>query len=167
MKTLVVIRHAKTEQLNYGSTKTDYQRELKPRGFKDCQIIANQLSNLRIKPDLVLSSSAKRAKQTAQLLSEHLNYDRESIEYQRFIYDGYTTSEFIDWLSKYGKDHDTLFVVGHNPEIAMLAINLTNDDLFHFPTCATAVINFEVDNWKNIAAREGKVKNFIYPSLLK
>lgn len=167
MKTIVIIRHAKTEQLDYGSSKTDYQRELKPRGHKDCGHIARQLTKLGISPNLIISSSAKRAKQTAQLLAQHLDYDKESIEYQRFIYDGYTTSEFIDWLSKYNTEHDTLFVVGHNPEIAMLAINLTNDDLYHFPTCATAVISFNVENWSAISAREGKVEHFIYPSLLK
>ena len=167
MKRLILVRHAKTEQLDYGSSKTDYQRELKPRGYQDSKLISEKLIKMGIKPDLILSSSAKRAKQTAKLIAQHLDYDEEQIELQRFIYDGYTTSEFLSFLEKYNDQHETIMVVGHNPEIAMMAINLSDGDFYHFPTCSTTAITFDVDNWTEINVREGKPEWFIYPSMFK
>ncbi len=165
MKRLILVRHAKTEQLDYHSVKTDYQRELKPRGYADSKLIAEKLVKMGIKPDLIVSSSAKRAKQTAKLFAQQLQYDPELIDYHRFIYDGYTTSEFLGFLEQFGQNHETIMVVGHNPEIAMLAINLSEGDYYHFPTCATTAINFNTDDWKAINAREGKPEWFIYPSM--
>nr|WP_321452311.1 histidine phosphatase family protein [uncultured Carboxylicivirga sp.] len=166
MKRLILVRHAKTEQLGFGSTKTDYQRELKPRGFEDSELIAQKLVKMNIKPDWILSSSAKRAKQTAKHIAKHIDYDSEQIEFQRFLYDGYTTTEFLNALEKYDA-YETVMVVAHNPEIAMMAINLSDGDFYHFPTCATTAITFEVDNWAEVNAREGKPEWFIYPSMFK
>lgn len=167
MKRLILVRHAKTEQLDYNSSKTDFQRKLKSRGHSDSKLISKKLVKMGVKPDLILSSTAQRAKQTAQLMAENLAYDQEKIEYQQFIYDGYTTSEFLGFLEKYSGNHETIMIVGHNPEIAMLAINLTEGDYYHFPTCATTAIKFETDDWTNINAREGKPEWFIYPSMFK
>nr|WP_321410708.1 histidine phosphatase family protein [uncultured Carboxylicivirga sp.] len=166
MKRLILVRHAKTEQLDFGSTKTDYQRELKSRGFDDSEIIAQKLNKMGVMPDWILSSSAKRAKQTAKHIAKHIHYNEEQIEFQRFIYDGYTTSEFLGFLEKYD-NYETVMVVGHNPEIAMLGINLSDGDYYHFPTCATTSITFDVESWADINAREGKPEWFIYPGMFK
>ncbi|MBS2098636.1 SixA phosphatase family protein [Carboxylicivirga linearis] len=166
MKRLIFVRHAKTEQLDYGSTKTDYQRELKPRGFKDSEIISEKLIKMNAFPDYILSSSAKRAKQTAKHIAKHIDFDTEQIDYQRFIYDGYTTTEFLTFLEKFNQ-HETIMVVGHNPEIAMIAMNLSDGDYYHFPTCAATAITFDAENWSDVNAREGKPEWFIYPSMFK
>ena len=87
---MIFVRHAKTEQLDYGSTKTDYQRELKPRGYKDSEIIAEKLIKMSVQPDWILSSSAKRAKQTAKHIAKHIDFDPEanriSTFYLRWLY---------------------------------------------------------------------------------
>ena len=58
-------------------------------------------------------------------------------------------------------------IVGHNPEIAMMAINFTDSDYLHFPTTGTIGISFDVDNWQDINAREGKIAWFISPRIIK
>ena len=168
MKTLILVRHAKTEQLSYNSTKTDFERELKPRGFSDTELICDDLIEKDIKPDLLISSTAVRAKQTADIIADNLGIDRKKIVRERFIYDGYTTSEFIGYLSQYNNEYNTIMVVGHNPEIAMMAINLTDDDEYlHFPTTATIAISFEADTWENVNARDGKKQWLITPRMFK
>lgn len=168
MKTLILVRHAKTEQLSYGSSKTDFERELKPRGYNDTEIISDDLIIREIKPDLIISSNAIRAKQTADLIAKKLNIGKENVIHERFIYDGYTTSEFLSYLAQFKNGYQTIMVVGHNPEIAMMAINMTNSgDYMHFPTTATLAISFDVDSWDEINARDGKKEWLITPKMLK
>ncbi len=166
MKKLILVRHSKTEQV-YDYDTTDFDRKLLPRGHKDSMIIAEQLKLKDYTPDLFITSKAKRARQTAKLFAEHLGYPKENILKEQFIYDGYTTSEILSYLSKIGEDHDIIIVFGHNPDIAGLTVNLITEDLWHFPTTCTTVINFAADTWKEIEARAGKVELYIYPKMFK
>ncbi|MCT4587068.1 MAG: histidine phosphatase family protein [Carboxylicivirga sp.] len=167
MKTLILTRHAKTEQLGYFSTKSDFERELKPRGYKDSKLIADDMIQRQVKPDLLVSSKAKRAEQTTEIFAEKLGISKETIVHEQFLYDGYTTSELMSFIGQYENQHDCIMVVGHNPEIAMTAITLTGSDYLHFPTTGTIAISFDVDNWENINAREGKIEWFISPKEFK
>ncbi len=64
MKTLLLIRHAKSSWKN--ETLPDRERPLNTRGKNDAPLMGKILFEKNIIPDLVLSSSAKRAKKTAQ-----------------------------------------------------------------------------------------------------
>ncbi len=165
MLTLILVRHAKTEQLSYNSAESDFERELKPRGYKDTQLIAKEFIEKGIKPNVIISSKAIRADQTAVVLAKELGI--KSIVREQFIYDGYTTAEFIQYLGQYSNKDAVIMVVGHNPEIAMLAINLSGSNYLHFPTTGSAAISFDVENWKDINAREGQLQWLITPKKQK
>ena len=167
MLTLILVRHAKTEQLAFKSSKTDFERKLKPRGFTDTELVADELIRKVIKLDLLITSKAVRADQTATLFANKFDIQDNKIIREQFIYDGYTTTDFITYLSQFKKEYATIMVVGHNPEIAMMAINITDSNYLDFPTTATAVISFDVENWKDINAREGKLEWLITPKVLK
>lgn len=167
MKTLYIVRHAKTEQLDFMSDKPDFERALKPRGHSDTKLIADELIKRSLKPNVIVSSTATRAMQTSELFAKQFNIDKNKIITEQFIYDGYTTSDFIQYINRFESKYDSIMVVGHNPEIAMMAINLCNSDYYDFPTTATVVINFDVDNWKDINARAGKLELFLTPKHLK
>ncbi len=165
MKRLILVRHSKAEE-QLGS-QDDKDRNLKSRGRSDARLIAEKLLEEGIKPGLIISSSARRAMQTAQIIADSFGYTKDKINYHDFIYDGYTSGEFVTFISKMPNHIDQILVVGHNPEIAMLAINLTGGNFFHFPTTATVVIRFNIDDWKNANSREGKSEMFLYPKMLK
>lgn len=167
MKTLILTRHAKTEQLSYMSSKSDFERELKPRGYNDSKLIANDLLQRNIIPDLLITSKAQRAEQTAAIFADTFNMDKSLMVHEQFLYDGYTTSELITYLGQYNHTCNTIMLVGHNPEIAMTAITLTDSDYLHFPTTGTIAITFNVNNWEDINAREGKIDWFVSPKMLK
>ena len=166
MKKLILVRHAKTEQITDYS-KSDFDRKLLPRGHKDSAIIANQLESKDHIPDLFISSSAKRALQTAEIFAEYLDYDVDDIQEEQFIYDGYTTSEMISYLGQFEENYDTIIVFGHNPDIASLTVNLVDEDLYHFPTTCATVVKFNVSNWKEIEVRSGELSTYIYPKMFK
>ena len=167
MKTLLLTRHAKTEQLGYMSSKSDFDRALITRGIHDAKFVAQDILQRHSKPDLLITSKAKRAKQTAHIIADIFDIEKVAVVQEQFLYDGYTTSELIDYLSQYQDNYDSIMIVGHNPEIAMTAITLTDSSYLHFPTTGTMAISFEVDNWEDIRAREGKIEWFISPKMLK
>ncbi len=166
MKKLILVRHAKTEQI-YDYSKSDFDRKLLPRGHKDAAIIAQELKEKQIFPDLFITSNAKRARQTANIFAESLNYSKDDIRKEQFIYDGYTTSNMLQYLSQFEDKYDTIIIFGHNPDIASFTVNLLTENLWHFPTSCTTVIHFNADNWKDIQAREGKMILYTYPKMHK
>ena len=166
MKKLILVRHAKTVQLQDYS-KSDFDRELLPRGHKDSELIARHLKAKGYMPDLMISSTAKRAQQTAVLFAENFGYPTGKIQNEQFIYDGYTTSQMLQFISGCSNNIDTIIIFGHNPDIAGFTINLIEDDLWHFPTGCASVIAFDVDSWKDIEARAGKLELHVYPGMLK
>jgi len=164
MKRLVLVRHAKTEHHNYDR---DFTRKLTSRGKSDAEIIAGQLMHKGISPDYFICSPATRARQTAHIYADILGFPKEKIEEQQFLYDGYTTTDFLDFISTTDNNYKTLFVVAHNPDIAMLATTLSDENFYHFPTAATVVIDFDIDMWERLDPREGKVYLFLYPRIFK
>jgi phosphohistidine phosphatase len=64
-------------------------------------------------------------------------------------------------------DAESVMVVGHNPEIAMTAVELSGERFFHFPTTATIVLNFSATHWGDIKSGQGRVQLFVYPKELK
>ena len=166
MKKLILVRHAKTEQL-YDFSKSDFERKLLPRGHKDSVLIATQLKQKGYLPDLFITSKAKRAQETADIYAKTLDFPLNKIQKEQFIYDGYTTSQMIDFIGNFNDDMESAIIFGHNPDIASFIVNLTPDDLWHFPTSCTTVITFNVNSWKEIEAREGKMELYIYPKMFK
>jgi phosphohistidine phosphatase len=164
MKRLVLIRHAKTEVIH--DDITDLQRRLKKRGESDALEVAQLLRQKGYHPQLMVCSHAIRAFQTAKILADEIGYDANTISEERFIYDGYTTGDFIDFLNSIDNAIDELWVVGHNPDIAMIAMKLAHQTYFNFPTCATVVIDFNCQSWGEVDVLNGREALFIKPSEL-
>jgi len=165
MKRLFLVRHAKTEVIRYDIT--DFQRNLKDRGINDSKLIANKLLLKKAVPDLILSSTANRAIQTANLFAKVLNYPLENIVKMDELYDGFTTHEFLGMLDQHGKDNERIMVVGHNPSIEYLAFNLSEEFYEYVPTCTVIGVEFDVDNWQDIDARTGKISLYEFPKKYK
>src|SRR5437879_2715664 len=85
MKTLIMVRHAKSDWGN--ETITDLLRPLNNRGYSDAQILAKQLAQKTAPPQLWLTSPAIRAYSTALLFAEAFNYDAEKLVLNKHIYE--------------------------------------------------------------------------------
>ena len=83
MKNLYLIRHTKSDWND--ESKSDFERGLNRRGKKAISIMADALKEKKVMPDLILSSSAKRAKLTAKGLAKKINY-RGKIQYIDALY---------------------------------------------------------------------------------
>ena len=76
-KKLYLVRHAKTEQDSIDGT--DFSRVLKPRGLRDSTIIGNKLNSDHSKPDIIITSAAARAKQTAEIIAAQFGFGPEKV----------------------------------------------------------------------------------------
>ncbi len=163
MKNLYLIRHAKSDWSD--ENKSDFDRGLNKRGEKAILTMANVLKEKKIMPDIILSSSAKRAKLTAKGLAKEIEYSGK-IKYIDAFYmaEPETIQEFIrDVNDKY----NTLFIVGHNPETTELSNMLIDDYIDNVPTLGIVALKLPINDWKAFKIGKGKMQFFIYPKMFK
>jgi phosphohistidine phosphatase len=171
VKRLLLLRHAKTEPA--GPEIEDHERELLDRGRADAPAIGAYLTAKKYFPDLILSSTARRTVETVELVVEQLPR-KQRIEYVDQLY-------LVGWramLAVIRAVHapvSTLLVVGHNPGMEQLATALSRQpvkrkerdrfDLIEekFPTCALAVLDFNVARWRDVAPGRGELTDFVRP----
>lgn len=164
MKRVIIVRHGKSVPYGYDD---DFNRDLSDRGKKDAKNISSELKNLGIKADAIISSPATRAIKTARIFAENLNFERKNIREEEDIYDGLTTSQFLELIRELPENTNTVFFFGHNPGFHYFAGNLLKDFMGDMPTCSTVGIDFNVNYWPEIEARSGKKTFHLIPKMFK
>jgi phosphohistidine phosphatase len=120
------------------------------------------LKSLDVKPDLILASSAKRAKKTALILAEKLKYPEENILFKDDMYLA-SDSEIASFIHRVDDDVSSLFVIAHNPGLTNFINRFSEDFLENLPTAGVFAITFDTKSWKDIIPRNGKKLFFEYP----
>ena len=153
-RTLFLVRHAKSSW--DGVALPDKERPLADRGKRDAPMMGKRLAKRQVKPDLILSSPARRALSTAEIIANELDYRAKDIVVDDRLY----ATEAETLLGVIGELSDKLkcvMLIGHNPEFADLVHRLSNEDTL-MPTCAVAQFTFESKSWATIgAAKPAKV----------
>ena len=162
MKTLLVLRHAKSSWRE--SELADHDRPLNKRGKRDAPRMGELIRADGLLPDLVLTSSARRALTTAELVAEASGYDGE-IQVSRDLYAA-GPEEFIEALCALPDALDTVLVVGHNPGLEELVETLT-EEAPAMPTAALAQITLDIERWADLEKEgAGKLVNLWLPRTL-
>lgn len=139
---------------------SDFDRPLNDRGLKAAPFMGEIIQRKNFLPDIVLSSPAKRAKQTAVAVKEAAGLDGE-ITYDHRIYEA-SPQNLRTAVAELAEDNKSAMLVGHNPGIEGFIKYLTGD-LQPMPTAALAVINLEIDRWKEIRSDCGVLQTVIRP----
>ena len=164
MKRVVIVRHAKSVPYGYDD---DFNRDLKDRGKNDADKVSNEIQKKGIKADAMISSPAKRAIKTARIFAENLSFNNKNILQNQDIFDGLTTSEFLDLIHDLPEDVETAFFFGHNPGFYYFVNNLSKNFNGDMPTCSTVGIDFDVNSWSEVEARSGNIAFQIVPRMFK
>ncbi|SHE74072.1 phosphohistidine phosphatase, SixA [Mariniphaga anaerophila] len=164
MKRVVIVRHAKAVPYGYDD---DFTRDLTERGKDDAALVSGELRKRNIVPDNIISSPAKRALKTARIFADNLKIDRNRIRQIDEIYDGLTTSDFLDLIYSLSENTESVFFFGHNPGFHYLVNNLSEHNVNEMPTCSTVGIDFNVNSWNEVEARIGQIAFRITPKMLK
>ncbi len=143
MRRLFLVRHAKS---SWGDPSLpDRERPLNDRGKRDAPTMGKRLAALRVKPDVILSSPAKRAFKTARILAEELGYRLEDIRVDARLYAS-GPDILLGIIRELGDKKKCVMVVGHNPELTELAHRYSGT-ITHMPTCAVAEFAFAANSW--------------------
>lgn len=146
MKTLFLVRHAKTSWDD--ASLPDPERPLEERGRRDAAKMGKRMAKHAAKPDLIMSSPALRALATTEILARRLNYKRKHIVVSERLY-GTQVDDLLAVIQKFGDKRKRLMLVGHNPELTELALQLSGK-IGLMPTCAIAEFRFAVKSWSKI-----------------
>lgn len=158
MKTLFIMRHAKSSWDD--PALADFERPLNERGLKTAPFMGAVMAEYDLAPELIVSSPAMRARQTAELVREPAAADAE-IRFDERIYEA-SAQRLLEVVSEIEDRFDAAMIVGHNPGFENLVRVLTGK-IEAMPTAALAVVDLEIDSWQEIAVETGNLRKLIRP----
>ncbi len=172
MKTLHLLRHAKTiDGLLHG---TDHARFLTPRGVGAAKALAEHLTATNFAVDRVFCSTARRARETYELLAPALHGAAVAFRDRLYLVEASDLLEFIHGLPDKA---ESVLIIGHNPGLHRIAVDLCKgavdgkaEDLTalkeKFPTGALCSLQFDIAQWRNVEAGSGTLTGFLRPKTL-
>jgi len=147
MKRLYLARHAKSSwehpELN------DFERPLNRRGLRAAPRMGKYLAGLDVSPDIIVTSPARRARETADALAHAIGMPvADSREDSRI----YTASALmlLKVMRSWDEAWNSVLMIGHNPGIAEVAVMLTGRTVGHVPTCAVMELDMDVTSWRDV-----------------
>ncbi len=155
MKTLLIIRHAKTE---VGFGKNDFDRLLTERGQNDAAMMAERIKAKKINVDALIASPANRAAMTAKLFSKAFNKNEGEIIFIEALYYA-AVDVFYEVIQHIDDQLDTVVIFSHNPGVTNFVNTLTEVRVDHMPTCSVFAVNADIKSW---GAFEPAKKNFLF-----
>jgi phosphohistidine phosphatase len=162
MKTVLMMRHAKSSWDNPGLS--DHDRPLNKRGKIAAPRMGHLLADLDLVPDVIVSSTAKRAKATVKGVLETCPFEGEVV-YTRDLYHA-DVEEFLEALHALDDRVEIAMLVGHNPGMEYF-LEIVCDEHERMPTAAIAQVILGVATWKEITPGiAGVMKNLWLPKEL-
>lgn len=158
MKKLYIIRHAKSSWKD--ETLNDFERPLSKRGKSNAPMMGARLKKKGVMPDIIISSPAKRAKSTAEIIAKEIGY-KKKVLFDENIYES-SVEELRKILTALDDKNSTAFLFGHNPELNML-VDYYVKFYENIPTCGVVEIAFACDKWTDIEPKNAKLLSFDYP----
>jgi phosphohistidine phosphatase len=163
MKTLYLVRHAKA--INRNKPVLDFERSLRNRGSSDARRMAQYVKQHGPAPDVIVSSPAYRAIETARLFAETFNYRIADITTDETIYDDAEGSDdtLLHIVQALQCSHQTALMVGHDPLFSTFAHFLNHAFTDWLPTCGVVCFTFDVHSWVEVTQNRGTVRFFYSP----
>ena len=163
-KRLFVIRHAKSSWKD--ESLKDVERPLKKRGKTDAALIGEELKKRGVAFDQVITSHAKRAKQTCKLVLHSMDCQIKPTRNEHLYFEG--AEAMVKVVTEEGEtDSQSIAIFSHNPDcsdLARLFGAVLSDDV---PTAAVISLSFKCDSWKEICKDNCSVGFVLTPKMLK
>jgi phosphohistidine phosphatase len=155
MKTLYIVRHGKTNK-----SLDDLSRELLPIGIERMKKLGNYLSVNNCKIDVLYSSYAKRAQQTAELIADAILFPKDKTSITEEL--SFTSQDaYFDILVEQDNEVESVLFVGHNPEITNVAQFFIPDFTAYMQTGSCFCFDFDTDEWTKIFTAERKNRFYV------
>lgn len=159
LKKIFLIRHAEAS-LPDGSTK-DFDRPLTPGGTRDATHLGQYLARKNLVPDVFLTSSSLRTRQTSEEIAIQLRYESNKITYKDKLYEP-SVRELLAEINHL-KNAQSAIIVTHNPSVTYLAEYLSGDPIGNMSPGSCIEIDFAVEDWNEVSESSGEVINIYSP----
>ena len=160
MKFLFLIRHAKSSWDN--PTLRDFQRPLRQRGLETAPKMAMVIHKEKVKPDLLVSSPARRAIDTARFFGIVFGISEQEFRIEADIYEA-SPATLQRVISNIPEEAHTVFMFGHNPGFTDVANLYTEDFIENIPTCGIVRIDSTAESWREFYEENAKVTARWFP----
>jgi len=167
MKQILLLRHAKSSWAEEGIA--DFDRPLAKRGINDAPLLGKYVRKIGSKPEMVVSSPAKRAEQTALLFLEAARCNEEIITWEKDLYFG-TPSSYLKIIQGLPNSVERVLLVGHNPLMETVSSSLIGGSdriSLRMPTAAMAMVSSYASTWEQINWGTCELKWMVIPKVLK
>lgn len=155
------MRHAKSSW--HDEQLSDFDRPLNNRGLSAAPFMGKLMRRTGMMPNAVISSPAKRAKQTAELIRKAGRFDAK-INYDERLYEA-TTPALLEVISQIDDSIEKVLMIGHNPGFEAL-LNYFTGERLTMPTACLAGIYLKIDAWPDIFHARGTLEVLIKPQEL-
>jgi phosphohistidine phosphatase len=160
MKRLTLLRHAKSSWDD--SFLDDFERPLNPRGRRTAPEMGRRLTAADSVPDLIISSPARRAINTARMVAREMNYaEARLIEEPSLYHAGW--GQILDVINSLETLAGHLMICGHNPGLTDLANMLCKARIDNMPTASVFCVDFDIDDWSQLESGTGQFVFFDMP----
>lgn len=159
-KTLYLVRHAKSSWSDL--SLADRDRPLNKRGRRSAPDMGKRLAASGDRPELIISSPARRAFSTAKKIAKELGFDKLDIVRDEGLYFSGTRG-MLNLLESVDDSYQKVMIVGHNPAMTSLLNILSNSPVDNMPTCAIAVIDFDMASWSELGMTDGALQTYDFP----
>jgi phosphohistidine phosphatase len=163
-KRLYLLRHAKSSWKQ--PELADHDRPLASRGRRAAKAIARHLRERQIAPELVLCSTARRARETLEWIEPALATAAVRREPQLY---GASADVLLERLRTVPEDVASVMLIGHNPAIEQLALDLARPSPERreleakFPTAALATLEFVGASWRDVSRGGAELISLVRP----
>lgn len=163
MRELLILRHAKSDWAS--AVEGDFGRPLTKKGEAAAERVGHFITKAGLVPDLVLTSSAARARTTAEKAAKAGQWESR-IEISDALYD--TVPVEVERLLALQPDHlQRILLIGHNPTWEQLVSRFIGGGRITMSTAALAVIQLQVLSWKDISFGTGALQLLVNPKIIK
>lgn len=156
MKTLYIIRHAKTHQ-----REQDFERKLSPLGIERINKLGHYLKTNNCKTDILFTSDAIRAIQTAKIIAGYIDYTEDKIIATEQLYMNGQEEYFNVILAQENATVNNIMIVGHNPDVTNIVHFFIPDFISYAQTGACFCFDFKTDDWTNIFTAEREIRFYV------
>jgi len=158
---IVLVRHGKS---SWEFNVSDDQRPLKSRGYKDVSMVASAFKSQNFTPEIILTSPAKRAKDTAEIFIKKAEYEGIEIKKIDEMYD-FSGNKVIKFVKSMGKRHKKIMLFGHNNAFTSISNTFGSILIDNLPTSGLVHMKFNISEWSKL--QKGETILTIFPRDLK
>ena len=158
---LYLLRHAQSAEKQQG--QSDIERELTPRGIQEAAIIGSFLKKEGYLPEIIVSSSANRAKSTSNIIAEALQMDTDQVIEEPELYEA-SPRTLLSIINAFDNTNQHVLMVAHNPTLSYLAEYLSKAEIGDMKTGGIAAIEFTFTDWSQVDEGKGELIRYTFPA---